>query len=70
MRALGEYLVAKEQLGTISSQEADRKRQAAELIEVSFSDDPEHDAQMFVDANEYTEEELVENFENKEGAGE
>ena len=70
MRALGEYLVAKEQLGTISSQEADRKRQAAELIEVSFSDDPKHDAQMFVDANEYTEEELVENFENKEGAGE
>lgn len=45
--ALNEELVAMEQTGKISAEQAQGKREAAELIEEGFSEDPKQDALIF-----------------------
>src|SRR3989338_6346836 len=63
--ALNEELTAMEQSGRLTPEQAEEKRQAADLIETGFSDDPKHDALIFSRAGIAEEKELIEIFDKK-----
>lgn len=56
---VNEELIAMEHTGRISPKQAEEKRKAAAIIEISFSDDPKHDALLFSRAGIAGEEETL-----------
>jgi len=60
INAINRQLEVMEQSGEITTEQADEKRQAASLIEVGFSNDPEYDAELFIKSGIIGEEEMIE----------